>query len=185
MSATPPLSTLSDAHLLVLAACNVVVGTGAMVVTGLLTRITADLQVSTAEAGQLLSTYAWPWQERRAKYLLCANLNGGISLANMAGACDLSVRQSTGMSAHEWLTQHRIEKAKSLLAGSSLRLAEIAAHCGFADQSHFTRAFGRVTGMLPTQCRRLHRSQALTVRLLLRHQSGANAVMYTGVDALR
>jgi AraC-like DNA-binding protein len=32
-------------------------------------------------------------------------------------------------------------------------LAEIAAHCGFADQSHFTRAFGRAYGAPPGRYR--------------------------------
>ena len=105
-----------------------------------------------------------PWQDRRAKDLLCANLNGSISLTDIAGACDLSVRhftrafrQSTGMSANEWLVKQRIEKVKNLLADSAIRLADIAASCGFADQSHLTRSFCRATGMLPTQWRRLHR----------------------------
>lgn len=34
-----------------------------------------------------------------------------------------------------------------------LEVAEIALMCGFSDQSHFTNAFRRVTGMPPRQYR--------------------------------
>lgn len=105
-----------------------------------------------------------PWQERRAKELLNAGLTGGVSLERLANECKLSVRhftrafrQSTGMSAHEWLLNHRLETAKGLLTRSPQPLAGIAAECGFADQSHFARAFGRAVGMSPLQWRRLHR----------------------------
>ncbi|MBA2590335.1 MAG: helix-turn-helix transcriptional regulator, partial [Alphaproteobacteria bacterium] len=37
----------------------------------------------------------------------------------------------------------------------------IAAACGFADQSHFTRAFSRHTGTTPGQWRRQKRAGAL------------------------
>jgi AraC-like DNA-binding protein len=104
------------------------------------------------------------WQERRAKELLAANLTGGITLADLAKACELSIRHftrafrgSTGMSPHRWLLQLRIEKAKSLLTNSRGMLADIALECGFADQSHFTRAFQRSMGLSPGAWQRLHR----------------------------
>ena len=104
------------------------------------------------------------WQERRAKEMLAANLTGGIALADLAKACELSIRHftrafrgSTGMSPHGWLLQLRIEKAKSLLASSRRVLADIAFECGFADQSHFTRVFQRSVGSSPGAWQRLHR----------------------------
>jgi transcriptional regulator GlxA family with amidase domain len=103
------------------------------------------------------------WQERRAKELLAANLTGGITLADLARACELSVRHftrafrgSTGMSPHKWLLHLRIERAKSLLASSRRLLADIALECGFADQSHFTRVFQRSAGLSPGAWQRLH-----------------------------
>ncbi|PWT93333.1 MAG: AraC family transcriptional regulator [Proteobacteria bacterium] len=105
-----------------------------------------------------------PWQERRAKELLHANLSGRISLGALAAACELSVRhftrafrQSTSVSPHEWLQQHRLERAKELLARSSMHLAEIALDCGFADQSHFSRKFQRAVGATPGNWRRAWR----------------------------
>lgn len=102
------------------------------------------------------------WQERRAKELLAANLKGGITLAELAKACNLSIRHftrafrgSTGMSPHGWLLQLRIEKAKNLLAGSRRTLVDIGLECGFADQSHFTRVFQRAVGLSPGAWQRL------------------------------
>ena len=54
---------------------------------------------------------------------------------------------------HRWLLLRRIERAKILLRGSR-PLAEIAATCGFVDQSHFTKVFARVEGMPPGAWRR-------------------------------
>ena len=102
-----------------------------------------------------------PWQERRAKELLDAGIDGPVSLAELAAACNLSVRhftrafrQSTGGSPHDWLIERRIDRAKDLLLASSQSLTEIAATCGFADQSHFTRVFTRAMGTSPGAWRR-------------------------------
>ena len=43
------------------------------------------------------------------------------------------------------------------LAGSQRPIAAIATSLGFADQSHFSRVFARVTGMTPGRYRKLHR----------------------------
>ena len=106
-----------------------------------------------------------PSQTRRAKELLSAHLSGGILLTELATACNLSVRQftrafrqTTGMAPHRWLLQRRIEKAQDLLARSTRSLANVAADCGFADQSHFTRVFARAVGITPGQWRRMRRT---------------------------
>lgn len=104
------------------------------------------------------------WQERRATDLLAANLEGNITLGELASACELSIRHFTrafrgsmGMAPHAWLLKHKVEKAKNLLEGTPRILAEIALACGFADQSHFTRTFQRVVSMSPGAWRRLYR----------------------------
>jgi AraC family transcriptional regulator len=105
-----------------------------------------------------------PWQERRAKELLSANIDGAISLAQLAQECDLSIshfarafRRSTGMPPHGWLLARRVERAKELLSGSSLSLSELALAAGFADQSHLTRSFKRQVGATPGSWRRMCR----------------------------
>ncbi len=106
-----------------------------------------------------------PWQERRAKEFVDANLDGNISVMLLATACGLSCkhfsrafRQSTGLAPHQWLLQRRIDKAKQLLRVADVPLTEVALACGFADQSHFTRVFTRWIGVSPGQWRRLRRN---------------------------
>jgi AraC-like DNA-binding protein len=106
-----------------------------------------------------------PWQERRVKELMVANLEGVISLSQLANECGLSLsyftrafRTSTGVPPHRWLMQRRIDKAKDLLRSSDLSLNEIALACGFADQSHFTAVFTRMVGVSPGFWRRARQS---------------------------
>jgi AraC family transcriptional regulator len=101
------------------------------------------------------------WQERRAKELISANLQGSLSTGDLARECSLSsghfaraFRRSTGLSPHQWLLQCRINKAHGLLRDGRLSLAEIASACGFADQSHFTKAYARQRGVSPGAWRR-------------------------------
>ena len=101
------------------------------------------------------------WQERRAKDLLAANLDGGIALFDIAQECRLSVshfsrafRQSTGVAPHGWLLNRRVELAKDLLRDRDASLSDVALRCGFADQSHFTRVFTRRAGVSPGAWRR-------------------------------
>jgi AraC family transcriptional regulator len=103
-----------------------------------------------------------PWQERRSKEMLAANLVGDIPLAEIAEACDLSVsqfsrafRKSVGLAPHAWLLQARVEHAMTLLRQRDQSLAEIALACGFVDQSHFTRVFVRRVGLTPGSWRRV------------------------------
>lgn len=112
------------------------------------------------------------WQARRANALLVEKLAESVKLAELAAACELSVcqftrafRASTGMSPHARLLYLKVERAKSLLTCTSLRLAAIAVECGFADQSHFTRVFERVVGLTPRVWRRVHRSASVKLAI--------------------
>ncbi|MDB5851439.1 MAG: AraC family transcriptional regulator [Rhodoferax sp.] len=100
-------------------------------------------------------------QETRAKEMLSSRLDGDVSVADVADACRLSrsyfiraFRETTGQTPHQWLLAQRIEHARALLAGSQLSLVEVAAACGFADQSHFTRVFAQGVGTSPGRWRR-------------------------------
>ena len=102
-----------------------------------------------------------PWQMKRAEETLAADLEGNVSLADLANDCGLSAshfsrafRQSTGMSPHQWLLKCRVDLAKDLLSNRKLLLSDIALACGFADQSHFTRVFARMTCASPGAWRR-------------------------------
>jgi AraC-like DNA-binding protein len=98
---------------------------------------------------------------RRAKEMLRQRLDGTVSIAEVAAACGLSrsyfiaaFRLATGQTPHQWLTACRVARARELLSASTLPLAEVAAACGFADQSHFSRVFVHAVGAPPGQWRR-------------------------------
>jgi AraC-like DNA-binding protein len=57
-------------------------------------------------------------------------------------------RRRYGLSPHQYQLALRIGRARRLLTAGA-PLAEVAAECGFADQSHFTRQFKRQLGVTP------------------------------------
>jgi AraC family transcriptional regulator len=102
-----------------------------------------------------------PAREKLAKELLDSNLNGEMSVREIASACGLSpahfaraFRRTTGMLPHRWLLNRRVERAKHLLLQTKMPINEIAYGCGFSDQSHFTRVFLQVVGTTPGAWRR-------------------------------
>lgn len=99
--------------------------------------------------------------EARAKEFLRSRMDGNVSIADVADACNLSrshfiraFRESTGQTPHQWMLKHRVELALGHMLGSQMPLAEIAHVCGFADQSHFTRVFTQAMGTPPGSWRR-------------------------------
>ncbi|KTT18136.1 AraC family transcriptional regulator [Pseudacidovorax intermedius] len=56
--------------------------------------------------------------------------------------------RATGLTPHAYLVQRRLQRARRLI-GHGLPLADASAACGFADQSHMTRAFVRSFGLTP------------------------------------
>jgi len=85
-----------------------------------------------------------------------------VALGDIAAAVHLSpfhlarlFKQTLGISPYQHVIQVRVNNARSLLTAASGRgsLAEIANAVGFADQSHLTRHFKRITGLTPRQFR--------------------------------
>jgi AraC family transcriptional regulator len=95
-------------------------------------------------------------QLRRVVEYMEANLLKDIRLTELAGVVGLSPSQfarafkvSMGLTPHRWLVEQRIHRAKQFMTRGGKSIS-IAAHlAGFASQSHFTKAFRRVTGTTP------------------------------------
>ena len=62
-------------------------------------------------------------------------------------------KRYTGKTPKEYQMACRMERATALLVGSDLSLSEIAARCGFASHSFFSKTFRRLYGITPTEYR--------------------------------
>lgn len=62
-------------------------------------------------------------------------------------------RVRTGTTPHDRVIMARLQRARTLLTGSALPIAEIATRCGFADQSALTRALRQRFGQTPAALR--------------------------------
>jgi AraC family transcriptional regulator len=61
------------------------------------------------------------------------------------------------VSVGEYVRRERLDWAVAQLTTTDTPVATVAAEAGFADQSHFTRAFKRHTGLTPGRYRRVVR----------------------------
>lgn len=102
-----------------------------------------------------------PWLERVKAYLRenCAQSPALSQLAKGAGVHPTHLarvfRQFEHCTVGEYVREVRINYARQKIMRSKESLVEIALATGFADQTHFTRSFKRVTGMTPGEFRRV------------------------------
>jgi transcriptional regulator GlxA family with amidase domain len=68
-------------------------------------------------------------------------------------------RAATGYRPREYLLNHRIEHAKSLLTTTQRPLAEIALAVGFSTQAHFSTVFKRISDQTPARWRAAARNE--------------------------
>ena len=88
------------------------------------------------------------------------HLDASPSLEQMAEVAGLSpyhfasqFKTATGLPPHQFVILRRVERAKQLLQGGDLSLAEVALHAGFSGQSVFCQHFKRLVGVTPRQFR--------------------------------
>jgi len=105
-----------------------------------------------------------PHRRRRVTEFMAAHLHEDLGIEDLAGVAGMSVRhfarafrQEMGATPHRWLMRLRLERAETLLEGSGLSLAEVAAACGFASQSHLTKNFREARRLTPRRWRDRHR----------------------------
>ncbi|HNX58354.1 MAG TPA: AraC family transcriptional regulator [Spirochaetota bacterium] len=98
---------------------------------------------------------------RKVTEYIRANAARSITLGELSDLAGLSpfylsrsFHDATGLPPSEYLTQIRVRRARTLLAGDS-SLAQIALAVGFSDQSHFTRRFRSIEGITPAAYRKI------------------------------
>jgi AraC family transcriptional regulator len=101
---------------------------------------------------------------RRAIERLRSDGEMDVSLAALASEAGLSrfhfcraFKESTGLSPHGWLRQHRLEQAMNLLRETDAPVVAIAETLGYGSQTAFAAAFRRLTGKTPSDWRRRNR----------------------------
>ncbi len=97
---------------------------------------------------------------RKAVAYIADHFDQPLSMQSLADLLQVSptyfsaiFSRSMGIGFHEYLTRFRVEEAKHLLTATRYPINQIAVTVGYADQSSFTKAFRRITGLTPCQCR--------------------------------
>ena len=87
---------------------------------------------------------------------LRSHIDGPLRLEELARRAGLSawqfdqrLRLLFGLSAAQYVTRTRIDRALSRLRGSADPISQIALDCGYADQTSFTRQFRKSVGLTP------------------------------------
>ena len=79
------------------------------------------------------------------------------TLASLCGVSEVHLRRLFDHIYHtsptKYLTSLRVRKAKELLGGSRLSMAEISEICGFRNQYYFSKVFKESTSLTPTEYR--------------------------------
>jgi AraC family transcriptional regulator len=109
---------------------------------------------------------AGPRWLQKVRDILDTRFADELSLAEMARAAGVHpthlirvFRQFQHCTPGEYVRRRRIEFACRRLLGCDASLAEIALDAGFCDQSHFTHAFKRQTGLTPSAFRKTARAR--------------------------
>ncbi|GAB1596864.1 helix-turn-helix domain-containing protein [Lysobacter claricitrinus] len=98
------------------------------------------------------------WRLRRVVDYIEAHLDEDLSLAELAGVAGYAVshfkplfKNATGMTAHRFVMERRVERARLHLVEGGMGVSDVAALTGFAHASHLARCMRRVLGVTPGQ----------------------------------
>jgi AraC family transcriptional regulator len=101
-------------------------------------------------ADQKISAALSPTQLQRVREYIRANLGCDIGLAGLSPRYfSVLFKRALGASPHHFVLRERIDEAQRLLAAGQMPISEVALNLGFADQSHFSQAFRKITGTTP------------------------------------
>ena len=103
-----------------------------------------------------------PVKLQRVRDYVETNLAEKLTIKELADVAGISMfhfarvfKRTTNLSPYQYVRSRRLLRAQSLMEMGQISLVEIGLSCGFANQSHFTSAFQKETGMSPGRYRRL------------------------------
>ncbi|WP_232491018.1 helix-turn-helix domain-containing protein [Mycobacterium dioxanotrophicus] len=89
------------------------------------------------------------------------SLDTDIDIPSLAGLVDMTVHgfrrafmRTFGVTPYRYVLDQRVQRAKTLLATTTLPITEVSIALGFATPSHFTTMFKQRVGVTPTVYRR-------------------------------
>ncbi len=102
------------------------------------------------------------------KEIIEANLYNGLTIAELAQLSNLSIstfkrefQKHYQSSPARYIKERKLKKAAKLLAGTSLRISEIAFDVGFSDLAHFSRSFLSRYQLSPSEYRLTYSGKSL------------------------
>lgn len=122
--------------------------------------LTSNSQLRQISTGEIISL---------SKKWLEDNSSGNVNLDNLVIYIGYSrsrffslFKDQTGLTPGEYLRNHRIAKAKTLLSKSNMPAAAVAKTCGMGDPAYFCRTFLKMTGFSPIAYRKRHAKSSNT-----------------------
>lgn len=102
-------------------------------------------------------------QQRQLADFIEEHIDQSLSLVELAQIAGMSTSRlkplfhaTFGMPVHKYVLTRRVERARLLLLGADMPLAEIALATGFAHQSHMSHWMRRILGLTPGMIAKLH-----------------------------
>lgn len=130
------------------------------------------------------------WRLRRVEQYIADHFDRCVSLSELANVAGLSrmhfaaqFRAATGYRPREYLLNHRVEHAKTLLTTTERPLAEIALAVGFSTQAHFSTVFKRISGQSPARWRLASKAARPAAEALPRRRPAADGNWMVGAAA--
>lgn len=149
---------------------------GGLALEGILLELMAE---TARRAGQGAAKVAPDWLKNARRHLE-ANCLRSVSLAEIARVSGMhrvhvsrEFRKHFGTTIGEFLRALRVQHARQLLTTTSQSLTDIALDCGFADQSHFSATFRKLTGLTPAVFRQMAAAQRQTPAAATAHATAS------------
>ncbi|MDF7808419.1 AraC family transcriptional regulator [Pontiellaceae bacterium B12219] len=114
--------------------------------------------------GEVVDTGRYTYSEQKVQALISSlptRYEQQWTLAEMASQCGIQRTQLgkifqklTGSTPLEYLARIRIERAKTLLRETDIKIIDIAFECGYSTSQYFANIFKHATGTTPSQYRK-------------------------------